>query len=130
MHPNSDLSNLRILVAEDESLVAINLELMLQDFGCEVVGPVSEVHEVARLAATERLDGALVDVNLRGKQVFNVLPELIARGIPVVLTSGYDETLFPDRFRELPRIAKPFDESELRRVCLRTMRPPIASDAG
>jgi CheY-like chemotaxis protein len=112
------LENRRILVAEDEALIAIGIETMLQGFGCEVVGPVSEVREILQMIDAEAVDGALLDVNLRGRQVFEVLPELIRRKIPVVLTSGYDDaTLFPPAFRDLPRISKPFDEATLRRMC-------------
>ena len=125
------LANLRILVAEDESLIALNLEAMLEQFGCTVIGPVADVDRIVAIAEAERPDGALLDVNLRGRQVFDVIPALTALNIPVVLTSGYDDaTLFPAAFRALARIAKPFDERELRRICLRTMvrdrgrRPP------
>ena len=112
------LVNRRILVAEDEALIAIGIESMLQSFGCEVVGPVSEVREILQVIEAEPLDGALLDVNLRGRQVFEILPEIIRRGIPVMLTSGYDDaTLFPPAFRDLPRISKPFDEATLRRMC-------------
>ncbi len=114
----SILASRRILVAEDEALIAIGIEAMLLDFGCEVVGPVSEVREILQAVETERLDGALLDVNLRGRQVFEVLPEILRRNIPVMLTSGYDDaTLFPPAFRQLPRISKPFDEVTLRRMC-------------
>jgi CheY-like chemotaxis protein len=114
----SPLVNRRILVAEDEALIAIGIESMLQSFGCEVVGPVSEVREILQVIEAEPIDGALLDVNLRGHQVFEILPEVIRRRIPVMLTSGYDDaTLFPPAFRELPRISKPFDEATLRRMC-------------
>jgi CheY-like chemotaxis protein len=116
----SVLANRRILVAEDEALVAIGIEAMLQGFGCEVVGPVSGVREILQIIAAEPLDGALLDINLRGQQVFAILPEIIGRGIPIMLASGYDDsTLFPPAFRDLPRIAKPFDEATLRRMCTR-----------
>jgi CheY-like chemotaxis protein len=112
------LQNRRILVAEDEALIAIGIETMLQGFGCEVVGPVSDVREILQVIEAERVDGALLDVNLRGHQVFEILPELLRRKIPVMLTSGYDDaTLFPPAFRNLPRISKPFDEPTLRRMC-------------
>jgi CheY-like chemotaxis protein len=114
----STLANRRILVAEDEALIAIGIETMLQSFGCEVIGPVSEVRNILQMIETEPLDGALLDVNLRGRQVFEILPDIICRGIPVMLTSGYDDaTLFPAAFRDLPRISKPFDEATLRRMC-------------
>jgi len=114
----SQLEGLRILVAEDEGLIALELETVLQGFGCEVVGPVSRVAEVLRRAGHGDLDGALLDVNLRGEQIFAILPQLIALGLKIIITSGYDDaTLFPPEFRDLPRLAKPFDERALRAMC-------------
>jgi CheY-like chemotaxis protein len=116
--PHASLANRRILVAEDEALIALDIEAMLHGFGCQVIGPVSGLDEILRVVDGTPLDGALLDVNLRGRQVFEILPEILRRKIPVVLTSGYDDsTLFPRAFRELPRISKPFDEATLRRVC-------------
>lgn len=113
------LAGRRMLVAEDDSLIALNLEMMLQGFGCEVVGPVAEVEAIVAVAGTESLDGALLDVDLRGRKVFEALPALVSRGVPIVLTSGYsDTTLFPDEWRALPCIAKPFEERALRRACI------------
>ena len=119
------LAHRRILVAEDEGLIALDLEAMLQGFGCEVIGPLSELPAILSAVRNQPLDGALLDVNLRGRQVFEILPEFISRKIPVVLTSGYDDaSLFPPAFRELPRIAKPFDLATLHRVCAATMGAP------
>jgi DNA-binding NtrC family response regulator len=120
--PVPSLASRRILVAEDEGLIALDLESMLQGFGCEVVGPLSDIHDILSAIRSQPVDGALLDVNLRGRQVFEILPEFISRKIPVVLTSGYDDaTLFPRVFRELPRISKPFDLATLRQVCTVTM---------
>jgi CheY-like chemotaxis protein len=114
----SPLTGQRILVAEDESFIALELERMLESFGCAVVGPVSSVTEVLQYAAKGSLDGALLDVNLRGQQIFEILPKLETLGLRLIMTSGYnDATLFPAAFRRVPRIAKPFDETELRRIC-------------
>jgi two-component SAPR family response regulator len=119
MAPDVSLSQLRILVVEDEGLIALNLELILRRFGCEVVGLISEVGDIIDAVKKHRPDGVLLDVNLRGRKVFDVLPELISFGVPCALSSGYDDpALFPAAFRNLPRIAKPFDESALRRVCV------------
>jgi len=117
--PEVSLSQLRILVVEDEGLIALNLELILRRFGCEVVGLVSEVGDIVDAVKKHQPDGIFLDVNLRGRKVFDVLPELISFGVPCVLSSGYDDpNQFPAAFRNLPRIAKPFDESALRRVCV------------
>jgi two-component SAPR family response regulator len=112
------LPPLRILVVEDEGLIALNLELILRRFGCEIVGPISELDGIVDAARTHRPDGAFLDVNLRGRKVFDVLPEMMGLGVPCVLSSGYDDPmLFPAPFRNMPRIAKPFDETALRRIC-------------
>lgn len=104
----------RILLAEDELLVAADIEAMLVELGCEVVGPVATVAEVERLGSTERLDGAVLDINLRGHPVFGAVPALQARQIPVVLSSGYHSSaLFPQEFRQLPVLVKPYDRAEL-----------------
>ena len=104
----------RILLAEDELLVADDIEAMLLELGCEVVGPVATVAEVERLTGAEPLDCALLDVNLRGEQVFGAVPALQARKIPVLLSSGYQNpALFPQGFRQLPMLVKPYDRTEL-----------------
>jgi len=108
----------RILVAEDEGLIALELERILEDFGCEVVGPLASVDEVLENAERGGFDGALLDVNLRGRQIFEILPALQKLRLRLIITSGYDDvTLFPAPFRAMPRVAKPFDERELRRIC-------------
>jgi len=112
------LTGQRILVAEDESFIALDIERMLQNFGCEVVGPVASVQEVLQYAVRGGFDGALLDVNLRGHKIFEILPKLEDLGLRLIITSGYnDATLFPTAFRKVPRIAKPFNERELRRIC-------------
>jgi CheY-like chemotaxis protein len=112
------LAGLRILVAEDEGLIALEMKRMLEDFGCHVVGPLVSVDEVLKNAHRGMLDGALLDINLRGRQIFEILPELQKLGLRFIIASGYDDvTLFPAPFRAMPRIAKPFDEREVQRVC-------------
>ncbi len=115
---------LRILLAEDELLVAADIEAMLEGIGCQVVGPIATVDEIARIARSEPLDGAVLDVNLRGSHVFEVLPILLERRIPVVLSSGYeDRLLHPEAFRELPLLVKPYDAAELERVITEVLGP-------
>ncbi len=113
------MSRGRILVAEDESLIAMQLEDVLQELGFEVVGPVSTVQDVSARIDDHELKGALLDVNLRGEAVLSVLPRLQERGLPFIITSGYDAgSLFPPEFRNVPRVVKPFDEEELKTLCL------------
>ena len=112
------LAGRRVLLAEDEGLIALELERLLQHFGCEVAGPVASVDEVLENAQPGGFDGALLDVNLRGRQIFEILPKLQTLGLRLIITSGYDDvTLFPAPFRTVPRVSKPFDERELQRMC-------------
>ena len=69
------LAGCRILVAEDEAIIAIELQRILEDFGCEVIGPLSSVDEVLHNAEGGGFDGALLDINLRGRQIFEILPK-------------------------------------------------------
>ena len=104
----------KLLVAEDELLVAMDIEATLRTLGCEVIGPVATVAEVERLADSPALDGAVLDVNLRGETIFRALPRLLERGLPILLSSGYEESMvFPDEFRYLPVLVKPYDASQL-----------------
>jgi DNA-binding NtrC family response regulator len=114
-----DIRGRRILIAEDEAMIALDLESVLQDLGCEIIGPVANVEDIVQHCEAHHPDGALLDINLRGKQVFAVLPQLIQQGLPVIITSGYDDvTLIPQDFRALPRISKPFNQTALRELCV------------
>lgn len=117
MAERSALAGLRVLIAEDNLFAAMELERTLTDLGCEPVGPVAQLDQAMRFAQQENLDGALLDVDLRGELVFAVAEELERRRIPVIFASGYDsDEMFPARFVQHPRLRKPFGENEIRRV--------------
>nr|WP_294544720.1 response regulator [uncultured Rhodopila sp.] len=117
------LAGRRVLVVEDEMMIAIVLEESLRSLGCAVVGPASKLDHAMRLASTESLDAAVLDVNIRGGQVFPVAEILIARGIPFVLASGYSDWVLPEDMQGKPRLTKPFTlrelEHEVRQLCRR-----------
>ena len=108
------MHRLRVLIVEDELLVAMNLEDMLEDFGFEVVGPYPTLAE-ARGALDHALDAALLDVNVRGELVFPLAEALVSRSVPVVFCTGYAEAgHFPSGLAGLPKVAKPYTPEVLR----------------
>ena len=112
----SPLAHLRILVVEDEVLIALEIEEGLQRLGCEIVGPVGRLERALELARSTALDGALLDVNVKGGLVYPVAEELLAREVPVVLSTGYAPRTLPPVFRDLPCLRKPFGVGQLEAV--------------
>ena len=109
------LNGMRILVTEDEWLVALSLDDMLSRFGCEVLGPCPELSQALQVAELEALDAAVLDINLRGESVFPLAETLLDRNIPLIFCSGYaDRSMLPGRFAACGRLAKPYGEAELR----------------
>ena len=112
----------RILVVEDESLVAMLLETILEDMGCTPVGPVATVEDGLAIATdAERLDAALLDVNVAGRQVFPVADALKAAGVPFIFSTGYGEGGLPDEWRGHPTIQKPFTEAAVCDALMKAM---------
>jgi CheY-like chemotaxis protein len=83
------LKGLRVLVAEDEALVAFQLEDMLAELGCAVIGPASRVGQALDLLGRERVDAAVLDVNVAGELVYPVADALTAQGLPYIFATGY-----------------------------------------
>ncbi|MBX9460893.1 MAG: response regulator [Brevundimonas sp.] len=112
----------RVLVVEDESLVAMLLETILEDMGCVPVGPASTVDEGLQLTGDDQpLDAALLDVNVAGKQVFPIAEALKTRGVPFVFSTGYGEGGLPDEWRGQPTLQKPFTEAAVRDALMKAM---------
>ena len=113
----SHASGLRVLVVEDNLLIAETICDLVEGSGGVVVGPAPTLNEGLRLLAEERPDGAFLDVNLGGTLSFPLATALGARGIPFVFMTGYDAgTIFPPEFRGVRRIAKPFDVNDVAEV--------------
>ena len=103
------LDGRRIMVVEDEVLIAMLIEASLQDEGCDVVGPFGRLHEALHAAEAEKLDAAIMDVNLAGDRIFPVAELLWQRSVPFLLLSGYGETALPDDRRYWKLQSKPFE---------------------
>jgi CheY-like chemotaxis protein len=110
---NSTLSARRVLVVEDEMIVAWLLEDMLTDLGCTVVGPAARVDQALAMIDAESIDAALLDLNLNGEMSYPVADALAARGVPFVFSTGYDKDRLPDGYRGVPVLQKPYRPSEL-----------------
>jgi len=107
----SAIAGKRILVVEDEPLVAALLEEMLLDFGICVVGPAYSVGKALELAERAALDGAVLDVNIQSKDVDPIAGVLRSRGVPFVLATGYGAAAA--QARQVPVIEKPYTRDAL-----------------
>ncbi len=121
--PDNGLANRRILVVEDEVLIAMQIEEILLDLGCVVVGAVGRLDAALELAADQALDAAILDVNILGGLVYPVAERLSARGIPFMLASGYSNWALPEPLRDLPRLMKPFRRRDLENGVRSLCRP-------
>lgn len=106
----------RVLVVEDESLIAMLVEDGLETLGYEVVGPVGTVDAALRIVEQTPFDLALLDINLGGKQSFPIAEALEARGIPYVFLTGYDRSSLPLAFQHRFGLQKPFRMSALQQA--------------
>jgi CheY-like chemotaxis protein len=113
-----ELANLRVLVVEDEGAVALLIEDMLLDLGCEVVASAADVSKASRLAGTLQVDLALLDLNLQGQSALPVARILRERGISLLFASGYGGGAVLEEFNAYPCLAKPFTFAELREKML------------
>ncbi|WP_332656457.1 response regulator [Brevundimonas sp.] len=112
----------RVLVVEDESLVAMLLETILEDMGCVPVGPAATVEEGLQMVTEGgALDAALLDVNVAGRQVFPIAEALRERKVPFVFSTGYGEGGLPDEWRGQPTLQKPFTEAAVRDALMKAM---------
>jgi CheY-like chemotaxis protein len=125
----SERRDLRVLLVEDEAIIAIMLEDMLVDLGCEVVGPVASFAEAIQLARSEVLAGAFLDVHLGGESIYPVADLLAARDIPFVFVSGYGRAGIEARYSGAIVLSKPILDADLERA-VAALRRQARSGAG
>lgn len=124
------LSGLRVLVIEDDWVIAEDLAQELERFGADVVGPVESVDRALHHVRTGApIDFALVDVYLDGQPSYEVADVLQERGVPFVFATGSDPSGTPDRFRGIGRCQKPFRPSDLSQVIAAATSPAIDINA-
>jgi DNA-binding response OmpR family regulator len=106
-------TKIRVLVVEDETLIAIMIEDTLIELGCEIVGPTGKLDMALQLTKEGNFDAAILDVTIRGGKVYPVAEQLAERGIPFVFASGHGDWALPETLRNKPRLTKPFTVSAL-----------------
>jgi CheY-like chemotaxis protein len=117
------LKGARILIVEDELLVADYLEELLGLEGCIVLGPALQMYEALALIERGRPEAAVLDLNLHGERTTAVAEALRARRVPFVIVTGYGAEYIPDEkvLRQAPRLGKPFRSHQLLRALADTV---------
>jgi DNA-binding NtrC family response regulator len=114
----------RVMIVEDELLVAMELESLLEDQGCAVVGPAPTVDRALALLDREQPDAAILDVNLDGQTAIPVAAALKARGVPFLLATGYGNMqVSQPELNGAPRLDKPVSHDRLVRTLARILQP-------
>jgi CheY-like chemotaxis protein len=117
---------LRVLVVEDEAIIAALIENALIEGGCSVVGPVATLGVALETIEKTRIDAALLDISINGRRTYPIADVLAARGIPFIFVSGFTRKDLPPRYRHCAHIAKPFVPSAIM-AALRGVAPPRGS---
>lgn len=113
-HPGSRRpANLRVLVVEDEGLVALLLEDMLHDLGMSVSGVARRVDQALALIEKGGIDAAILDVNLSGERSYPVADALRAKGVPYVFATGYGSAALENGYASDKVVPKPYSSSDI-----------------
>jgi DNA-binding NtrC family response regulator len=111
---NLDLTGRHILLVEDDYMLARALVSLLETWNATILGPVATTERaLALMGQTDRIDLAVIDVNLRGETSFALADDLIARGVPHIFMTGYGASTIPERYRGAAILQKPFKAAKL-----------------
>jgi len=117
MMSDTGTSGPRLLLVEDEFVLAVCLSDWLEDHGAQVIGPVANVADALRLLEqAPEIDVAILDINLGGETAFPVADALRRAGVPFLFASGYDREHMPERFRDAVLCTKPIDPATVARA--------------
>ncbi|MGO9547211.1 MAG: response regulator [Rhodomicrobium sp.] len=118
------LAGKRVLVVEDEMLIALDTVDELKSAGCTVLGPVLRLAAAIPLALTEQIDAAVLDVNLAGQYVWPVAEALAGRAVPFIFVTGFGNALeFPPAFASVSRLDKPIRPGAVTRTLASLLFP-------
>jgi CheY-like chemotaxis protein len=114
----------KVLLVEDEAMIAMLMEDMLSDLGCEVIGPASALASAIELARSSvTIDVAVLDVNLGGSPVFELADVLRERRVPMVFSTGYGEAGLRSADKGAPVLRKPFRAPDLADALRQALNP-------
>jgi len=119
------LEGVRVLVVEDEYLVAILIEEILESAGCVVMGPMPRVPEALDAIDHDDCDAAVLDVNLAGERINPVADALSERNVPFLFVTGYGANALPSEYAARPHVCKPFRMAELIGALSSVVNSPI-----
>src|SRR5688500_2336147 len=122
----ADLAGLRVLLVEDEGAIALLIEDMLLDLGCEIAASAAQLDKACALARSSEIDFAVLDLNLDGHSALPVAHILRERRIPFLFSTGYGRSGIAEDFKSQPVLAKPFAVADLRAKMLLTLRVAAA----
>jgi DNA-binding response OmpR family regulator len=125
----ASLEGVRVLLVEDEYLVASLIEEVLGTAGCIITGPIPRLAEAINAADRETCDAAVLDVNLAGERIYPVADILSRRNIPFVFVTGYGANALPPEYAKLPRICKPFRMTDLLSAISDVVKPGVVRSA-
>jgi PAS domain S-box-containing protein len=128
--PRIVLAGNRVMIVEDEALVALAVGEALTELGYSVVGPFSRVAEATRALAQRDVDAAILDVNLGGELVYPLADLLTAREIPFIFVTGYAIESIDRRFDRIPVFQKPIERGFLERIFVKNNVAPMDNVAG
>jgi CheY-like chemotaxis protein len=106
----------RVLLVEDEALVAMMIQESLVEFGFQVIGPISTASGALAAAREKHFDAAVLDINLGDGLVYTVAEILEKRGVPFVFVTGYDADSVDVRFSGVPLLQKPIERDMLQKI--------------
>jgi CheY-like chemotaxis protein len=127
--PPDNLHKLRVLVVEDEYVIALDLASALLELGAEVIGPVPSVEQALSVIRehADALDAAVLDINLGSETAYPVAEVLREQRVPFVFATGYDGWSIPDAYGDVPRCYKPVDAADVIRFLERRTAPQDGS---
>jgi CheY-like chemotaxis protein len=120
--PISTLLGVRVLVVEDELMVALFIEDTLRELGCDVIEPAHTITDALARLEERDIDAAVLDINIAEDEVYPVAELLAARGVPFIFATGYALESIAEEWRRRPVIRKPYHAEQLRSALEQALR--------